>query len=308
MLRSELSLNGWWGFCPSLTEDGKRHCPPGDAPAEGAYSATVLVPGSWSRGGERSAAEPAATAGGDMPWKAWRIGDNYGYPTEWDETNTACYRRTLELDDVRPGQRFELDFGGILREAWVFVNGVEVGRSTNATMPCRFDVTDALRTGENELVVYVTDYRRDEQRKTFVPYGADQMEVQKGIWQDVRLLSHGDLFVEDVTIRTSVRQNMLTVLLTLVNRSPGPRTVTPVFAVRDGCLQELPFECPQTTLAAGETRQLTVEQPWTAYRPWSPASPQLYFLETRLMDASAPVDCHVERFGFREVWIDGHRK
>ncbi len=59
-------------------------------------------------------------------------------------------------------------------------------------------------------------------------------------------------------------------------------------------------------LPAGESREIALTSPWCDYIPWSPENPHLYQLHTALLGAGSG-DSVETRFGFREVWIDGHR-
>ncbi len=305
-MRDNLCLNGWWDFWPVLAAEGAGHLPPGTLPSAGWQAGGMLVPGSWTRGGAGPLNEAVRRGGGDsLPWAAWRISDNYGYPAAWDATCTAWYRRSFEIEAVVPGRRYELSFGGILRQAWVYVNGALVGQTFNGTMPYRFDCTEAVRAGPNELAVYVTDYRRDAKGKSFTPYGADQMVAQKGIWQDVFLEWHADLFVEDVTIRTSVRDGRLTVIARVENRGGRRRTAELSLAVLDGGGTALTIPGPLVDLGPGEQSTVTVEREWRGFRPWSPQRPHLYRLRTALAEAGLAVDERVDRFGFRELWVEG---
>jgi hypothetical protein len=304
-LRTDASLNGWWDFLPVLTEAGKHYAPPGDIPCEGWLGGAIIVPGSWSRGGPIPTPQQVA----QKPWLGFGINDSYAFPAEWNDTNTAWYRRSFTIGAVAPGRRSVLWFGGILRYSWVFVNGRQVGRCTDGILPCELDVTDAVRPGDNELVVYVTDLERNAQGKTFMPYGHDQMEVQRGIWQDVRLISRSDLYVDDLTIRTSTRRNELALIVTVANRSAAARTVTPDFTIREatGDAHVLRFAGPAIAVPAGGQTTVEITQPWKGYQPWTPRTPHLYMLEATLAEAGQPVDQHQERFGFREVWVDKHR-
>ncbi|MDZ7316346.1 MAG: hypothetical protein ONB24_09515 [candidate division KSB1 bacterium] len=300
-LRAEVSLNGLWDFYPVLDEKRLGWHRPTALPQDGWLEEAILVPGSWTRGYKNP--------GDDNPaqcfWAEWRLFDSYGYPEEWNRTQNAWYRRTFFLNDVRRDSRYFLRFGGVLRESWVFVNGMTAGISLNGILPKEYDVTELLQTGENVLHVYCTDYRRDENERTFTPTGADQMEHQAGIWQDVILLRRPDCYIDDVTIRTSVRRNELTVLLTVVNASKRPRTVTPAFIVREKDRDCLGFGAEPLKLEPGERRQIVVVQSWSSYRPWSPQSPYLYHLVSRLQERDQPLDERIDRFGFREVWIEG---
>jgi len=302
--RTSVSLNGWWDFLPDTSEQGERYREPGDIPSEGWLPQRLLVPGSWTRG----SCVPELSETGELPWEQWRLHDSFGNPPEWDAMNTAWYRRTFAVDEVKPGRRYFLHFGGVLRYAWYFVNGRRVGRSIDGMMPSEHDITAALQPGENELHVFVTDYERTADGKVLTPCGSDQMARQKGIWQDVALECRPDCRASDVTIRTSTRTNTLTLLVDLVNDSDRPRTVTPRFCVTDGGGRpELAFGAEAVSLAPGQTARVEATQPWSGYRPWSPHSPTLYFLGTRLVEGGAVADARTERFGFREVWVEGHR-
>ncbi|MFA6134214.1 MAG: glycoside hydrolase family 2 TIM barrel-domain containing protein [Phycisphaerae bacterium] len=302
-LRERMSLNGWWDFLPDLSEEGTRHRQPGEIPDSGWLTGGILVPGSWTAGGCTPSDEDLKT----KPWESWRLHDSYGYPAQWDKTCTAWYRRTFTLPGVEPGRRYMLHFGGVLRQAWYYLNGQCVGRSTDGIMPSTHDATASVRPGENVLHVFVTDYERNAEGKTFVPVGADQMASQKGIWQDVELETRPEVYVDDVTIRTSTRRNELTVIAAVCNASSRPRKVRPRFSVADTCgVGPWSFEAAELELAAGETRTVEVVQPWASYQAWTPNTPKLYLLETRLIEAGSVLDSQTERFGFREIWTEGH--
>lgn len=300
-LRVKQSLNGLWDFLPILHESGSSHQSPGIIPQQGWLPEAIIVPGSWTRGMDIGEQPDPQT----KPWEAWRLFDNYGYPAEWNNTHTAWYRRSFRVDALDPDRQYFIHMGGALRESWVFVNMRQVGHSINGIMPDEYNITSVLREGANTLHVYCTDYRRDEHGRTFTPTGADQMIRQRGLWQDVYLVSRPHMYVKDVTIRTSTRKNELTLLVDICNTSANERRVKPEFAVVDGDDQFLSFANPNISLKAGETKRLEITQPWSSYIAWSPNTPQLYQLRTRLVEGNNVIDLRRDRFGFREVWIDG---
>ncbi len=306
LCRSEICLNGWWDFLPVLTEAGKGHLPPGTIPDGGWQDERLLVPGSWTRGMYTPGRQPESPATeAAKPWIAWRMYDSYNNPPDWETTNTGWCRRRFTLPAIPRHRRCVIEIGAVLRESWIFLNGKPVGRSLNGLMPVACDVTDALRPGANELIVYCTDYRRDGKGKVFVPNGLDQTLVHNGIWQDVFLRTFPDCHIRDVTIRTRVRTNTLTILATLANDSPWRRTVTPSASVlRDGA-EQLSLRAAAVALEPGETRTVVLSQAWSSYRPWSPRTPDLYDLETSLREGHECLDARRDRFGFREIWTEG---
>ncbi len=305
-LRAERCLNGWWDFHPVLSEEGKKHLPPGPMPVDGWHNGKLIVPGSWTCGGY----VPGLVAGTSeqeeaKPWIKWRMFDSYNNPPEWEQTYTGWLKRTFKLDKKTAGRRYKIHFGAILRESWIYLNGREIGRSLNGVLPVELDVTDTIRAGKNEVAVYCTDYRRDGQGKTFVPNGYDQLLVHNGIWQDVYLRSHADCHLEDITIRTSVREQELTILATITNQSTQGRDVSPSFAVKNNGMVELSIEGGRLSLEPGERKKIEITRSWKSYIPWNTQTPHLYHLETQLAEGRNVIDLQSDRFGFREIWIEG---
>lgn len=65
------------------------------------------------------------------------------------------YARTFALP--RTGERLSLHFAGVDDEATVWVNGVDVGTHTGYSDPFVFDISSAVREGENTIVLLVRD-------------------------------------------------------------------------------------------------------------------------------------------------------
>jgi beta-mannosidase len=78
----------------------------------------------------------------------------------WVEEQVWIYRHTFTpsfaVPDVSGTGRAWLCFDKLELHATVWLNGQEVGTHANAHRPARFDVTDALKEGENLLVVQLT--------------------------------------------------------------------------------------------------------------------------------------------------------
>ena len=59
------------------------------------------------------------------------------------------------------------------------------------------------------------------------------------------------------------------------------------------------------TLDAGQTRCVECLRHWPDAQWWSPENPKLYQLRTTLSQNGQTLETTFERFGFREVWIEG---
>lgn len=72
---------------------------------------------------------------------------------QWVGAARWAYRRTFVAEALPRGAQAYLVFDGLDTFATVTLNGRAVGTADNMFMPWRFEVTDSLAAGENELVV-----------------------------------------------------------------------------------------------------------------------------------------------------------
>ncbi len=104
-------------------------------------------------------------------------------PAEW-----LFYRRSFTTPSY--DGRLLLHFGAVDQRCTVWVNEVEVGGHVGGYLPFTIDITDAVRDGENTLVVRVRDlsetgpHARGKQR---LDRGTIWYTAQSGIWQTVWL-------------------------------------------------------------------------------------------------------------------------
>jgi beta-mannosidase len=73
----------------------------------------------------------------------------------WVEETVWHYYRVFRAPSLKSGQKAWLVFETLDLAAVLYLNGREIGRHANAFYPCRIDVTDVLRKGDNELLVAV---------------------------------------------------------------------------------------------------------------------------------------------------------
>jgi len=284
--RRERLLNGWWDILPQAHHDLAVPLEPEATPTEGWTVAAYLVPGFFT---------------------------DAGYPDAWRETRTAWARTAFAAPELTPDQRAILTVDAAIPRAHLFVNGARIAVQDDMFIGDPVDITDRLQAGENELAVLLTNHRRfphpDTGELTLeeVPWGCCISRQQAGIWQDVRLDVRPETHIAHTTIRTSVRESRLWIRVLVRNASARPFQGELVALVETGT-QTGPGLSPQpVTLAPGEATEVTVEAPWSNYRAWSPEDPRLYHLDLLLVADGRVVDAARERFGYREVWIDGHR-
>ncbi len=158
-------------------------------------------------------------------------GNNYRRGAGW-------YRRHLALDPSFKGRRLYLQFDGASLMADVYVNGVHLGNHKGGFARFRFDATDALHAGADNLIAV----RVDNSDLGFPPAASD-FTLFGGLYRDAWLLatdpvqvSAMDLaspgvFVEQHDVSESSAR--IIVRAELENHSPVPREVDVRIAVLD---------------------------------------------------------------------------
>ncbi|MFL6636516.1 MAG: glycoside hydrolase family 2 TIM barrel-domain containing protein [Massilia sp.] len=100
------------------------------------------------------------------------------------------YRRTITAPAGKAGRTW-LEFDGAALSTDVWLNGARVGRHEGGFARFRFDVTDLLRAGANELRVRVDNARQPD----VAPLGGDYT-LYGGLYRRVRLVTTADVHVD----------------------------------------------------------------------------------------------------------------
>jgi len=313
-------LNGWWDYAPAGDSE-LESAVPSDGWAEAKYLVPSLADKSLAgvrRKGDKYYQEylnqdPTPFCDGEHEF----LFDNHDYPVEWMAAQSGWARRTLSVDALSEGKRRFLKLDAVAGRSEVWINGEQVSVHEDAFLPNEIDVTDHLKEGDNELAVLIKDYERHKGEvgpvKTMTPSGNMMSAHFRGIWQDVWLIERGAVFVSDTTVRTSYREKTLTLISEITNLSSAGAEVTLKADASEwakGCeafAGAAALEIPEqaVTVAAGESATVEITVAWTEPKLWQPESPNLYWLRTILEVAGVETDRTAERFGFREVWIEG---
>jgi beta-glucuronidase len=194
------------------------------------------------------------------------------------------YRRAFE-HERRPGRRVFLYVGAANYRAGVTLNGRRVGEHVGGFTPWNVEVTDALRDGENELVVAVD-----------AETGPDDVPTQTNDWLDYGGLTRDVLLVD-------VPETFLRAWH--VQLAPGRPDLVRGWARLDGpdAREEVVVAIPELgaeVRARPDAEGLAVFELPVRPEPWSPERPRLYRVQLR-----AGADEVAEEIGFRTLEVRG---
>ena len=207
------------------------------------------------------------------------------------EPNQALwYRRTVKLNP-KSDRRVLLNFEAVDYHSAVWVNGQPVGEHIGGNTAFSFDITDAIKKGDNEIVIRVWDATGGTQlrgKQTLEPQGIWYTRVS-GIWQTVWLEEVPARHIADLKISTAI--------------NPATVTVKPEFNRKVNAGEKV-----RVTAMFGRRKIATAEGPGELKlsianaKLWSPAQPNLYDLKIELLDGKGKtVDTVTSYAGIREV-------
>lgn len=188
-------------------------------------------------------------------------------------------------------ERVFLCFDGITYEAEAFINGCSLGRML-PYVPYRFEITDTIIEGINELSVRIKDIT--------AAYGpAEGWENYGGIIRDVYLMYTGETMIEDCFWYTKLSNEYTTAECGLdikINGSDAEKLIV--------CLQSQDGDTVYTgEWKINETIRFDMEHP----RLWSPDEPVLYHLSAAVVKNGEISDSIEKNVGFKELKTSGKR-
>jgi beta-galactosidase len=306
-----LSLDGEWRFAlaPSPLE-----APAGfeavDFDDTGWH--TLTVPGNWQL-------DPAVD---DKP-----IYTNTSYPFDPvdppfspPKNPTGCYRRTFDLPEAWAGREVRIIFDAVDSAFTLWVNGTEVGFSTDSRLPAEFSITHLLTPGTNTVAVRVLRFSAG-------CYLEDQDNWHmSGIQRSVRLLAKPKVHIRDYCVRTLLDDHCadatLDVSVAIDTRElpfekPGPdptgfySDLNAVITLLDSAGATVAVSEPVPFARRGDMygeqhKKGVANFKLPVFRPakWSPETPNLYTLVMTLQDdAGQGIDFESCRVGFRTIEV-----
>lgn len=214
---------------------------------------------------------------------------------------TLWYKRQVNIPAVTD-KKVLLHFGAVDWQTTVFVNGKQVGEHTGGYTGFTFDITSALNTGQNDIVVKVYD-PTDE---GVGPHGKQVLKPENiyytatsGIWQTVWLETVPVNYITSLQLTPDIDSNQLKLA---VNAPEGYEVIATakLKGKEVGSVSgNTTGEAIKIAGEAGNILRLKIAKPeW-----WSPANPVLYDLEVKLVKNGVVADAVSSYFGMRKISV-----
>jgi len=245
----------------------------------------VDLPHDWSIEAAPSREQPSAGGGGFFP------------------TGVGWYRRTFRAPLAWSGKRVRVEFDGVYRNAEVWIDGQRLGLHHYGYTPFRYDLTRHLQVdGDNTLAVRVDNSAQPNSR----------WYSGSGLYRRVRLLVvepvHLDpegLFV--ATTEASVDVATLRIGLTVRNDLATREAVAVDVGVTDSAGRELASARVEGRAPARGSYEASLDVHLAKPQLWSPETPALHRLVTRVSVEGRITDALETRFGIRTIAVSPER-
>jgi beta-glucuronidase len=197
---------------------------------------------------------------------------------------TVWYKRSFEF--AKPAKtRVFVHFGAANYQAFVYLNGEELGQHEGGFTPFDFEITDRIRAQDNFLILRVNDTRAKEQ----VPTVNTDWWNYGGITRPVALVEVPETFIQDYSVQLEKGStNQIKGWLQL----NGPRLGQNVtLRIPEAGLSKTFHSDAEGRVEFSFRANLTL---------WSPENPKLYSVQL-----STETDHLTERIGFRSIAVRG---
>jgi len=298
-----IDLCGMWQFETDPEDAGVR-----ERWFEGGrqFKRQIQVPGAWNTQGvefetkeqlDRYLAKPVEEKLRGPGTEADRLFHVYPGP--------GWYRRAVHVPEVWRGRTIWLKFGGVHRNADVWIDGRHVGTHIGYVVPFEYDVTKLVVPGRDATITLRVDARRNRDIDPLMGC-MDTLDflylTWGGVHRKVSLEATEDTWIDDVFVVPHVFEEEAEVRVTLGRAGEASRRQLRV-------LVEVLDQQGQS-VATGE-RPLSVDSPGVVTlklagaKLWSPSQPYLYAVSVTLFDRENRLDEKRVRFGMREFRVEG---
>jgi beta-galactosidase/beta-glucuronidase len=222
-----------------------------------------------------------------------------------DFHDLVWYHREFGLPEGWDGKRILLHFGAVDYRAWVWVNGTFVTFHEGGHTPFQVDITHAVGSGANHIVVRVEDPSKDLDQPRGKQYWKEKSESifytrTTGIWQTVWLEGVSSTYLEKVKLTPNIDADEIAIHYTVNQGSPDQLLEIEISFAGDTVAKD---SVQLLHNKASRTISLNDFNVHGQGRLWSPEHPNLYDIVFRIKQNGVTLDEVKSYFGMRKISV-----
>jgi len=275
----------------------------------------------WAKAGTGSG--PAGRSFSDASWRSVNLPHDWAVELPFDQgadgshgfkpvgpgfpaNSVAWYRRTFALPEADAGRRLWLEFDGVFRDAEVFVNGWFIGHHESGYSSFRYDITDVVNPGRQNVIAVKVDASQ------FEGWFYEGAGIYRHVWlvkTSPLAIAPDGLFVQSVFKNGKTPKGPVNIVVQadLLNQSTNSISkATTGFELFSPEGKSLGKFKDSHWIRGREHAKFRGAAKFSSYELWSPENPKLYKLVTTVEADSKIVDRQETVFGIRTVAFDAN--
>ncbi|WP_396600603.1 glycoside hydrolase family 2 protein [Algibacter sp. R77976] len=209
--------------------------------------------------------------------------------------SASWYKKDLNIPNIISGQIYQLYFEGVNIESEVYVNGEKVGGHTGGYIGFLVDITKAISTGNNEILVRVDNTYNPE----VIPSQKSDFFIFGGITRDVWLETLPSDYLSNLKITTpKVSNSNAEIQATVVVNSSNISNLKVKASLLDADGTSIKSSLFDISDSMSEINFKSIVNP----KLWDIDHPNLYTLAVQLVEDNIVKDEISDRVGFR--WFE----
>lgn len=213
-------------------------------------------------------------------------------------TSIGWYRKHFNVNAADSGQRFQIQFDGIFRDANIWINGFYLGNNKSGYVGVNYDVTDFINYNKENVIAVRVDATQYE------GWFYEGAGIYRHVWLNQYPNTH--IATDGVFAYATITNNKaaLTVETSIANEgNPSAKySINTYLTDRNG---KITGAAKEQNIAVNSSTEINVQQHISAINPilWSLENPYLYRVVVELKQNGKIIDSKKMRFGFRTVDI-----
>jgi len=240
----------------------------------------------------------------EMPFSG-NASHSHGYRTvgpRFPDTSVGWYRKTFRIPAEDFGRRISVAFDGVFRASRVWVNGFYLGEEPSGYLNFRYDITDYLNYGGENVIAVRVDATMEE------GWFYEGAGIYRHVWLEktapVHLVADGTAIETEVDARGAATVRVRSEVTHALGRAEPVEVLVNYTIVDADGAEVARATSASRKLAVGDTVEveatLSVAQP----RLWDLESPTLYTLVAEVAAGGRAVDRVETCFGIRTIRFD----
>lgn len=218
------------------------------------------------------------------------------------ETSIGWYRKHFSVSKADSGQRFQIQFDGVFRDAEFWVNGFYLGNNKSGYLGVSYDLTDYLNFGKDNVIVVRADASQSE------GWFYEGAGIYRHVWLKQKSNSH--IADNGVFVHADVNKNQanVTIETTVENKNLNEDELQVYSYVADRNGKKL-NKSTSTAIKLAVNESMVVKQSIALndVKLWDLDNPYLYRVVSLVMSKGKVVDSVITRYGFRTILMDAEK-